>query len=564
MPPCATSSSAIHSRSRSSGLRGPTTWPGCWRTPGRTCGAIRPARTAGRRCGLPGWTRPVSASSPPRMAWRCRSCLGGSPRWRRSMSGWRAAARSTGRPTRLGSARRRRRDDHADCGGRARPPGAHGRAGRAGWVPGGAGQRVDQAVHRPVDDLHGGGAGRADAGDRGVRRADREPAAGRHGARRQPDRRHGRAAGGRGARRARGVPGVRHRAGPDHAGGLPAPVHRARGQGDAGGGRDVRRRSGRVHPGVRHRCRAVGRRRAPAGRTGAGRPGRRAEHRAGRHVGRGVRRDPAVRSRGDQHGLRNHAGAAAARPTLRRLAGLGRRCHASGGGAEAGPVLGCLRGRRRQPRRLAVAGTRRRAGRRRAGRRRLAAADTGRLTGRRPRGAGRRRSRGRVTMASVTTRAVHTAAAGLRALRADLAPSARALVLPLRLPRWPWMAWLPQVLLGLAAVVLAGAGWHVLYTDFAVPNRLAAALGIAAALPVAVCLQVPMLGWWTSLGLTVATAAVVRSDGGGPLWPDPTLYVYLVVLGLVGLRVRLRVLVEIWLLTLLASRLVLRIAPGRA
>jgi len=165
-------------------------------------------------------------------------------------------------------------------------------------------------------------------------------------------------------------------------------------------------------------------------------------------------------------------------------------------------------------------------------------------------------------MAPVTRRAVRTAAAGLRALRADLAPSAGAPVPPLRLPRWPWVAWLPQVLLGLAAVVLAGAGWHVLYTDFAVPNRLAAALGIAAALPVAVCLQVPMLGWWTSLGLTVVTAAVVRSDGGGPLWPDPTLYVYLVVLGLVGLRVRLRALVEIWLLTLLASGLVLRIAPG--
>jgi hypothetical protein len=41
----------------------------------------------------------------------------------------------------------------------------------------------------------------------------------------------------------------------------------------------------------------------------------------------------------------------------------------------------------------------------------------------------------------------------------------------------------------------------------------------------------------------------------------PTLFVHLVVLGLVGLRIRLRVLVEIWVLTTLPGMLVIWIAP---
>ena len=126
----------------------------------------------------------------------------------------------------------------------------------------------------------------------------------------------------------------------------------------------------------------------------------------------------------------------------------------------------------------------------------------------------------------------------LRSVRSDLLPSPTSLLPPLRLPLARPIAWLPHVLVVLTAGVLGGAGWHVLLTDYGVPNRLAAALGIAQALPLVLALFAPVLAWWLSLAVAVTAALIARAEGSLALWPDPTLLVYLATLAMVGLRVR--------------------------
>ena len=151
----------------------------------------------------------------------------------------------------------------------------------------------------------------------------------------------------------------------------------------------------------------------------------------------------------------------------------------------------------------------------------------------------------------------------LRSVRSDLLPPPSGLVTPLRLPAgWP-AAWLPPVLMVLAASVLGGAGWHVLLTDYGVPNRMAAALGVAQALPLLLALFTPLLAWWLSLAVAIAAALAARSAGSPALWPDPTLLVYLAALAIIGLRVRPRILVELWLLTVAAGAVLTATAPGR-
>jgi len=145
------------------------------------------------------------------------------------------------------------------------------------------------------------------------------------------------------------------------------------------------------------------------------------------------------------------------------------------------------------------------------------------------------------------------AASLLRAVRADLAPSAGEPLRPWLMTRFRWAGWLPYALVTAYAVYLAGFEWHLLLTDLDVPNRMAAAFGITQGLVFALCLSWPVAAWWLSLGMAIAVSLVVSSYGHDVLWPDPVLVAYLSVLAVAGLRVRLRVLVEMWLLTLLAG-----------
>ncbi|RAY14587.1 two-component sensor histidine kinase [Actinomadura craniellae] len=140
----------------------------------------------------------------------------------------------------------------------------------------------------------------------------------------------------------------------------------------------------------------------------------------------------------------------------------------------------------------------------------------------------------------------------MRRIRADLAPGAGTPLLPTRL------GWLPHALAGLYGVFLAGFSWHTLIEDFGVPNPLAGALSVAQALALPLCLYWPMSGWWLSLAVGMAI-----SLAGGTLWPGPAFAVHLNVLALAGARVRPRVLVEMWVLTLATGFGVAFVVPGR-
>jgi signal transduction histidine kinase len=154
------------------------------------------------------------------------------------------------------------------------------------------------------------------------------------------------------------------------------------------------------------------------------------------------------------------------------------------------------------------------------------------------------------------------AADGLRVLWQDLNPSAGAPLAPLRGQRVAWLAWLPHLLVVALAVALGAVAGGQAATDGGVPVRLALTLGIAQGLPLVLGLYRPLAGWWLSLIAGMLVSEVVRAGAGGPVWAEPSLLVHLAVLGLVGLQARPRVLVELWLLTLLAGTVLVQRMPG--
>ncbi|MFV2175841.1 sensor histidine kinase [Actinomadura sp. LOL_011] len=171
----------------------------------------------------------------------------------------------------------------------------------------------------------------------------------------------------------------------------------------------------------------------------------------------------------------------------------------------------------------------------------------------------------------------------------DLSPAAGPPLLPLDVPSRPrFAAWLPHALVAAGAVVLAGSSWHILLTDYALPNGWAATLGIVHASALVVCVFRPMAAWWLSLAMAAATAlaaASARPDGGppwpghpagppptvpdplpaetGPLWAGPSLSVHLAVLALVALRVPARVAALMWAHTAAVTVGLAIALPGR-
>ncbi|MBE1537642.1 sensor histidine kinase [Actinomadura algeriensis] len=138
----------------------------------------------------------------------------------------------------------------------------------------------------------------------------------------------------------------------------------------------------------------------------------------------------------------------------------------------------------------------------------------------------------------------------------DLSPAAGPALLPLDVPSRPRLAaWLPHGLVAAGAVVLAGSSWHILLTDYALPNGSAATLSLVHASALVVCVFRPMAGWWLSLALATVTGLAVASPGpqDGPLWAGPSLSTHLAVLALVALRVPARVAAQMWALTGVAA-----------
>ena len=154
------------------------------------------------------------------------------------------------------------------------------------------------------------------------------------------------------------------------------------------------------------------------------------------------------------------------------------------------------------------------------------------------------------------------AVAALRALGRDLSPSSGAPVATLLSPRLPWLAWVVPLLAVAAALAVGTLAAGQAAGDGGAATGLAIILGIVQGLPLVIVLYRPMAGFWLSLLAGMLVSEVVRAGGPGPVWAEPSLLTHLAVLAVVGLQARPRVLVELWLLTLLAGAILVQRMPG--
>jgi signal transduction histidine kinase len=152
--------------------------------------------------------------------------------------------------------------------------------------------------------------------------------------------------------------------------------------------------------------------------------------------------------------------------------------------------------------------------------------------------------------------------AGLRALWRDLSPSSGAPVAALLSPQLPWLGWAVPLLVVAVAVVVGTVVAGQAAGDGGVATGLAITLGIAQGLGLVVALSRPMAGFWLALLAGMLVSEVVRAGGPAPVWAEPSLLAQLAVLAIVGLQARPRVLIELWLLTLLAGAILVQRMPG--
>ena len=157
---------------------------------------------------------------------------------------------------------------------------------------------------------------------------------------------------------------------------------------------------------------------------------------------------------------------------------------------------------------------------------------------------------------------VRPAVAGLRALWRDLSPSSWMPVADLLRPQVPWLGWLLPLLVVAFAVVVGTVAAGQAARAGGAPTGPAITLGIVQGLALVVALSRPMAGFWLSLLAGMLVSEVVRAGGPGPVWAEPSLLAQLAVLAIVGLQARPRVLIELWLLTLLAGVILVQRMPG--
>ncbi|OQO95090.1 hypothetical protein B1813_03295 [Saccharomonospora piscinae] len=112
-----------------------------------------------------------------------------------------------------------------------------------------------------------------------------------------------------------------------------------------------------------------------------------------------------------------------------------------------------------------------------------------------------------------------------------------------------------------ALAVLGGAQGATALPGAAVAG--AVVFGLVYAGSLALCLYRPLAGWWLALVGQAVLSEFARGHAGGSVWAETSTVAYLCVLGVAGLRVRPRVLVAMWVLTLVAGVvLAYRMPPG--
>ncbi|MFE5513186.1 sensor histidine kinase [Streptomyces sp. NPDC056529] len=108
---------------------------------------------------------------------------------------------------------------------------------------------------------------------------------------------------------------------------------------------------------------------------------------------------------------------------------------------------------------------------------------------------------------------------------------------------------LPHAFVGFWALVVFGMGYDGIYYHF---GPLAF---VAAFMPAAIVLLTlvrPVLAFWASLGVTPFVGIITGYGDGWP-WPDATLLMHLVVLGVVAVRTRPRAAAWMWIVTAVFS-----------
>jgi signal transduction histidine kinase len=148
-------------------------------------------------------------------------------------------------------------------------------------------------------------------------------------------------------------------------------------------------------------------------------------------------------------------------------------------------------------------------------------------------------------------------------LLGDLSPRSGTALPPLPGGHRPLIARSPQILAVLLAVALAAiTAVQTLHSEAGVSPFQSAAFGIAQGLPLVLAPFRPMAGFWMSLVVGMWVSETARHGGDGPLWSEPSFLVHLGVLAIAALGVRPRVLIEMWVLTLLAGAVLVQRMPG--
>jgi signal transduction histidine kinase len=117
--------------------------------------------------------------------------------------------------------------------------------------------------------------------------------------------------------------------------------------------------------------------------------------------------------------------------------------------------------------------------------------------------------------------------------------------------------WLPHLAIVLYALLLGGLNIAFLAVDRSVSGEVAVGLALVQSTPLLLAMYRPMAAWWLSLAGTITVALLTLDFAASPgdVWPWTPLglQTHLLVMILVALRVRVRAMAGMWLLTVVSG-----------